>query len=75
MVEIRKEITKDEWSIIAPTRSDRPFDFEKRTRNSDKEDHSNCPFCPGNETDTPPEVYTIREEFAEFFGHCSQSLF
>ncbi|MBS3786996.1 galactose-1-phosphate uridylyltransferase, partial [Candidatus Bipolaricaulota bacterium] len=61
MVEIRKEVTKDEWSIIAPTRSERPFDFSEDSRETKKEQASNCPFCPGNESDTPPETYAVRE--------------
>ncbi|MFB6291605.1 MAG: galactose-1-phosphate uridylyltransferase [Candidatus Bipolaricaulia bacterium] len=60
MVEIRKEVTKDEWSIIASTRSERPFDFSQVTRESEEKNNSDCPFCPGNETATPPEIYAIR---------------
>ncbi len=60
MVEIRKEVTKDEWSIIAPTRSDRPFDFSGNSQNGESKNVSDCPFCPGNEADTPPESYAIR---------------
>ncbi|MCF7890249.1 galactose-1-phosphate uridylyltransferase [Candidatus Bipolaricaulota bacterium] len=61
MVEIRKEVTKNEWSIIAPTRSDRPFDFSTELRKANKENVQDCPFCPGNESKTPPEIYAIRE--------------
>jgi len=61
MVEIRKEITKDEWSIIAPTRSERPFDFTEDSRESRGGKGSDCPFCPGNESNTPPEVYGVRK--------------
>ena len=62
MVEIRKEVTKNEWSIIAPTRSDRPFDFGEEPGQKEKENVSDCPFCPGNESDTPSETYAIRED-------------
>lgn len=42
----------ERWVIIAPTRQKRPEDTgEKKT--------SACPFCPGNEAMTPPEVYRI----------------
>lgn len=63
MVEIREEVTKGIWSIIAPTRGKRPFDYTGKSENKDvKEETGDCPFCPGNETDTPPEVYSIRDE-------------
>jgi len=60
MVEIRREITKGEWSIIAPTRSDRPFDFSGEKKEGGAA-NANCPFCPGNEPKTPPEIFAIRE--------------
>ncbi|MBS3736537.1 MAG: galactose-1-phosphate uridylyltransferase [Candidatus Bipolaricaulota bacterium] len=61
MVEIRKEVTRDEWSIIAPTRSDRPFDFSRESGEIKNERVSDCPFCPGNESETPSETYAIRD--------------
>ena len=41
------------WVIIAPTRNDRPTIAEKPTS------YDTCPFCPGNEHITPPELYRI----------------
>ncbi len=61
MSEIRKEVTKDLWSIIAPARGARPFDFSEVSEEVDREKVEDCPFCPGNESKTPPEVYAIRE--------------
>ncbi|MEK7592795.1 MAG: DUF4931 domain-containing protein [Patescibacteria group bacterium] len=43
------------WVVIAPTRLNRPeSSFAKKT-----EEKQICPFCPGNEHTTPPEVYRI----------------
>lgn len=60
MIEIRKDPPKDEWAIIAPVRGDRPFDFTT-DEEEDRAVRENCPFCPGNEDKTPPEVYAVRE--------------
>ncbi|MBI3620106.1 DUF4931 domain-containing protein [Candidatus Roizmanbacteria bacterium] len=38
------------WVVISPTRTKRPNgDFPKKS-------HLVCPFCPGNEKETPPEL-------------------
>jgi UDPglucose--hexose-1-phosphate uridylyltransferase len=49
MVEVRVDAETGDWSVIAPRRSSRPVDGVKLP--------SPCPFCPGNEHMTPPEVY------------------
>jgi len=59
MITIRKSVPKDVWTIIAPARGDRPFDFSDRSESGS--DPDDCPFCPGNESHTPPETYAIRE--------------
>jgi UDPglucose--hexose-1-phosphate uridylyltransferase len=43
------------WVVIAPTRLNRPESFFAKKA----EEKPVCPFCPGNETLTPPEVYRI----------------
>jgi UDPglucose--hexose-1-phosphate uridylyltransferase len=45
-------------TILAAGRADRPIDLEPATR--DTIDHSNCPFCEGNEGKTPPELWADR---------------
>lgn len=50
--ELRQDITNRNWVIIAPSRSKKPSDFEKK--NQEKKEilsqySSNCPFCLGNE--------------------------
>jgi UDPglucose--hexose-1-phosphate uridylyltransferase len=47
------DIGSRRWVIIAPGRSTRPDQAEK------KPTHPACPFCEGNEASTPPEVYRI----------------
>lgn len=42
------------WVIVAPERGKRPSDF--RAAPAAKGDPTNCPFCPGNEHLTPPEI-------------------
>jgi UDPglucose--hexose-1-phosphate uridylyltransferase len=60
MPELRKDPVTERWVIIATERARRPGDF---VRESVPEIGSGrfCPFCPGNETKTPPEVLAYRE--------------
>lgn len=57
MPELRKDILTGRWVIITTERSKRPTDFAQETAENDK---SACPFCPGNESKTPPEVFAVR---------------
>ncbi|HUF85172.1 MAG TPA: DUF4921 family protein [Acidimicrobiia bacterium] len=55
MPELRKDELSGRWVLLAPARAARPGAFaspatEPRVASSD------CPFCPGNEHETPPEV-------------------
>lgn len=67
MSEIRYNRLEDSYVIIAPERLHRPDYMAWR-----KEiEHINvCPFCEGNESMTPPEIYAIRadETFADEKG-------
>ncbi len=63
MPEIRQNFITKEWVIFAPERSKRPEEF--RTKKEKKEIpsySSTCPFCPGNEYQTPPELFSIRKD-------------
>jgi len=59
MPEIRQNIITREWVIIATERAKRPEDFARAAadRVSPPRYVPTCPFCPGNENQTPPEVY------------------
>ena len=58
MPEIRQNLITRQWVIIAPERGQRPNEFklEKKSRELPAHDPE-CPFCPGNENQTPPEIY------------------
>jgi UDPglucose--hexose-1-phosphate uridylyltransferase len=53
MPELRKDPIIDRWVIIAAERGRRPNDF---VVDSDPPSGAFCPFCPGNEGKTPPEI-------------------
>jgi len=58
MPELRRDPIVGRWVIISTERGKRPSDFGqiKPARRT-----GFCPFCPGNESKTPPEVYAFRE--------------
>lgn len=56
--EIRKDPLNSRWIIISKERAKRPNAWlNDRSESTD----IICPFCPGNESETPPEVYSIRK--------------
>jgi UDPglucose--hexose-1-phosphate uridylyltransferase len=62
MSELRQDITTREWVILAPERGKRPQQKPKAKKAAVTDLpswDSTCPFCPGNETETPDEVYRI----------------
>ncbi len=61
MSEIRQDISTNEWVIIATERAKRPHDFMKPPKQLPPEFDPKCPFCPGNEGMTPPEVLGYRQ--------------
>ncbi len=65
MSELRKDIISGRWVIIAAERSKRPDDFRPSPAEEKKrEPASFCPFCAGNESKTPREVYALRKKGA-----------
>jgi len=58
--ELRKDPVTSRWVIIATDRAKRPTDFvrEKVTIHGS----GFCPFCPGNEAKTPPEIMAYRPD-------------
>ncbi|MEW6087868.1 MAG: galactose-1-phosphate uridylyltransferase [bacterium] len=61
MGELRKDPILERWVIIASERSKRPGGFFKEARITDKTDPDKCPFCPGHESMTPPEIFSLRD--------------
>jgi len=55
--ELRKDPITGRWVIISTDRSKRPSDF---AREPERKRSSVCPFCPGNEDKTPPEILAYR---------------
>ncbi|MCM8808819.1 MAG: DUF4921 family protein [Candidatus Omnitrophica bacterium] len=57
MSELRKDPITGRWVVISPERKLRPSDLFKKFEMSEE---TFCPFCPGNEDKTPPEIFAIR---------------
>jgi len=65
MPQIRQNPVTKEWVIIATERAKRPEDFKDRLEEPERklpEHEPNCPFCPGNEDKTPPQVFALPQE-------------
>lgn len=66
MSEIRQDPTTEEWVIMAKERAKRPHDFVRQQAKPELPPFSpSCPFCPGNETKTPPEVLLYQSKKAK----------
>jgi UDPglucose--hexose-1-phosphate uridylyltransferase len=59
MPELRKDPITEGWVIISTERARRPSDFIRESVPT-KSSGRFCPFCPGNESKTPPEVLAYR---------------
>ncbi|MEI8176644.1 MAG: galactose-1-phosphate uridylyltransferase, partial [Candidatus Omnitrophota bacterium] len=58
MPQLRKDPITGRWVIIAAERAKRPEDFQLAR---DEMTDAHCPFCAGQESKTPPEIFAIRE--------------
>ena len=58
--ELRRDPVTGRWVVIAAARRGRPNDLRLGAGGSNTRTTS-CPFCPGHEAETPPEVYADRE--------------
>jgi UDPglucose--hexose-1-phosphate uridylyltransferase len=57
---IRQDATTKAWVIIASERAKRPHDFRRAMpARASPEHEASCPFCPGHEMSTPPEVWRL----------------
>lgn len=63
MSELRHDPIARRWVVIATDRARRPSDFRLAAgpRETAPEPAS-CPFCPGHEAQTPPEIAAVRPE-------------
>ncbi|MFQ5553190.1 MAG: galactose-1-phosphate uridylyltransferase [Thermoplasmata archaeon] len=58
MPELRKDYVTDTWVVFAPARAQRPIDTQGAVSLDDSA--ATCPFCPGHEHMTPPEILAYR---------------
>ena len=56
MSTLRQDPTTRQWAILSPPRSDRPHEHVVVPRQSLPRLDALCPFCTGNEDQTPPEI-------------------
>jgi UDPglucose--hexose-1-phosphate uridylyltransferase len=62
MPELRQNFMTKEWVVIATERAKRPDQMVvKRERKPPVSFSPNCPFCPGNEKMTPPEILRVTD--------------
>jgi UDPglucose--hexose-1-phosphate uridylyltransferase len=59
MATLRQDPTTKEWIILAPRRAERPSVHPPLPRDPLPDQDASCPFCPGNEHMTPPEISRI----------------
>ncbi|MGB2706475.1 MAG: galactose-1-phosphate uridylyltransferase [Candidatus Omnitrophota bacterium] len=62
MPELRKDPIIGRWVIIATERAKRPSDFAFKEKKVAPPPGTKCPFCEGNESLTPPEIYALRKK-------------
>ncbi|MEE8640442.1 MAG: galactose-1-phosphate uridylyltransferase [bacterium] len=61
MPELRRDPVVGRWVIIAVERAKRPQDVAPiENAHTTAEGERNCPFCPGREDQTPPEIMAYR---------------
>lgn len=59
MSELRHDPIGGSWVIMAPERAARPLDFRRPPPQVSARE--SCPFCPGREAMTPPEIASVRD--------------
>jgi len=69
MPELRKDPITGRWVIISTDRARRPTDFTRDT--VEPTGTRFCPFCPGNEDKTPPEVLAYHSDGLTHGGRWS----
>ncbi|MCR4402445.1 MAG: galactose-1-phosphate uridylyltransferase [Firmicutes bacterium] len=65
MPELRLDPVTGRWVLVATERAKRPKDFvhgDPTTVKVRPERSDACPFCPGNEAQTPPEIFSFRQD-------------
>lgn len=60
MPELRRDPVTGRWVCLAPGRASRPESVPAAII-ANRGPSTHCPFCPGNEASTPPEVGAVRD--------------
>lgn len=60
MPELRREPILGRWVIVAAERAKRPADFSQTSVTLKSSGGPGCPFCEGQESTTPPEIFALR---------------
>ena len=70
MPEFRQNQATKEWVVLAPERGGRPSDYAgpRKERRDFPDYKQGCPFCPGNESQTPPELWAARTSGGSSFA-------
>lgn len=58
MGELRKQILVNQWII---TGTQEPWEFLESLNPKENKQWKQCPFCPGNESLTSPEIFALRD--------------
>ncbi len=58
---LRLDETTGDWVVFAPSRRLRPHDGHTTPAADARSLAPECPFCPGNEALTPPEIHAVRD--------------
>jgi UDPglucose--hexose-1-phosphate uridylyltransferase len=61
MTELRQDPFTKEWVVIATERARRPGQLFHTNHEQGPKTLDTCPFCPGNESMTPPALYEPRD--------------
>ncbi len=63
MPELRYDLLSGSYALVASQRAKRPNEFKSAQAKEIQvpDTDPNCPFCVGNETETPPEIYSLRD--------------
>jgi UDPglucose--hexose-1-phosphate uridylyltransferase len=60
MPQLRQNPATKEWVIIATERAKRPEEFQSPEEKETPQNKKDCPFCAGNESSTPDELFAFR---------------
>jgi UDPglucose--hexose-1-phosphate uridylyltransferase len=72
---LRQDPTTKDWVIIATERAKRPHDFRREAEPSPPAHDPNCPFCAGNEAQTPPEEFAIKNQAGDWRVRVCENKF